>query len=251
MKSRFFSILGENLHRNAHVDNAKIVSCGAGKLCAGSLRWRKNECNKHVYFTSFILMYYFRIGSRRLINSALNYLLPSVTELKVSPILQPKYSLNRIIFYFSKNKKIVENTFTKYLHRDDFYFLFYLSKLFWKTKIIYTLIIPFFFSFLLLIIHTEERIDTEFYSNFFVKYAGKGGNSFPPRLLCLNIFNDDSKNSISYIYLLNELNTIHLNELKYSLHFALVVYLCTRSPETSLLYFAQCYVHRLFINHFN
>lgn len=66
-------------------------------------------------------MYYFRIGSRRLINSALNYLLPSVTELKVSPILQPKYSLNRIIFYFSKNKKIVEKILLRNIYTDTIF----------------------------------------------------------------------------------------------------------------------------------
>lgn len=78
-----------------------------------------------------------------------------------------------------------------------------------NENFIYTLIIPFFFFFL--IIHTEERIDTEFYSNFFVKYAGKRKNSFP-------LFKH-FRGKISHIYLLWTIDD--LNELKYSLHFVL------------------------------
>lgn len=111
-----------------------------------SLWWRKNESNKHVYFTSFILMYYFwnRIStSDQFRLELLTTMWPSSRFLQPKGILSNNFisrEQQREKKYFYEIFKPIHSSFSP-LPIGNF-------SNFSKRKILYiTLIIPFFFFF--------------------------------------------------------------------------------------------------------
>lgn len=125
-------------------------------FCANLARVRyddaNNECNKHVHFTSFILMYYFRIGSRRLINSALNYLLQRDRAQGFSMDFDQRITLSL--------DNIDKNTFAPIHFHFLFSFFCYSKKLFerWKSCIAsYNFFLPRFEKFYISCIYFIKR----------------------------------------------------------------------------------------------
>lgn len=106
-----------------------------------SLWWRKNESNKHVYFTSFILMYYF--WNR--ISTSDQFRLELLTTVWPSSRFLHQRVFSRITLFLENNRERKKYFYEIFKPIHSSFSPLPIGNFSKNENFIYTLIIPFFF----------------------------------------------------------------------------------------------------------